>query len=333
MKSLLLTGGCGFIGSNYVNYMSEKYPDMKLIVIDKLDYCASLENIIKRPNVEIIIGDLANKELVTYILNKFEVDTIAHIGASTHVDNSFFNSIEFTHNNVLGTHILLETVRIYHEKTGKINKFLYASTDEIYGEILDGVARVESSIYAPTNPYAATKLASELMCMSYFYSYKIPVVISRGNNAVGVHQYPEKLIPKFICKLLNNEKLTIQGQGTSRRNFIHVYDTCTAFETILLKGQIGEIYNISADHSNEYSVMNVTKILIKLFYPDVNVENPEELNKYIESVEDRKFNDTRYFICSKKLEKLGWIPVKTNFIENLKELITWYKENKSRYGF
>lgn len=334
MKNILVTGACGFIMSFFVNYMSKKYPDYHFIVLDKLEYCASLENVDKNSNIEIIIGDIANKELVTYILNKFNIDTLVHGGAFTHVDNSFFNSIDFTLNNVLGTHILLETIRIYHEKTGKIEKFLHISTDETYGTTHGLEPKTETDILCATNPYAASKVGAESMALSYFYSYKLPILISRGNNAYGPNQYPEKIVPKFICHLLNNKKLTIHGKGDSRRNFIHVYDTVTAFETILLHGKIGEIYNISADHgTSEFNVMQVAQKLIKLFHPEVNIDDSSQLNQYLDFVEDRKFNDARYFISSEKLHKLGWKPVKTNFDENLKELIEWYRVNKSRYGF
>jgi len=327
MKNCLLTGCAGFIGSNFVNYMAKKYHDTQFVVLDILDYCASLENIDKNANVEVIIGDIANKELVRYILEKFQIDTVAHIAAQSSVDNSFYNSIAFTQTNVLGTHILLETIRIYHEKTGNINKIFYVSTDEVYGENLNDKAMTETAIYAPSNVYSATKAASELIIMAYRQSYKLPILCSRGNNVYGKNQYPEKVVAKFICKLLNNEKLTIHGNGSSRRNFIHVDDTCTAFETILMKGEIGEIYNISSAEHNEFNVMQIVEMLVELIHPG------EELDKYIEYVEDRKFNDSRYYISSEKLEKLGWKPVKTNFVEELKELIEWYRVNKGRYGF
>ena len=333
-SKMLITGAAGFIASQFVNYMSKKYPESKFIILDRLDYCASLENIDKNPNIEIIIGDYANKELVTYILNKFEIDLIINAGASTHVDNSFYNSIEFTQNNVLGLHIFLETIRIYHEKTGRIKKVLHISTDETYGGDSSPIPKTETSLLLCTNPYAASKSGAESIALSYFYSYKLPILISRGSNCYGICQYPEKLIPKFICHLLNKEKLTIHGEGKSIRSFINVLDTVKAFEILLEHGKVGEIYNISADHNTgEHSVIEVAKTLIKLFYPEVDTDDPTQLSKYIEYVEDRKFNDARYFISSEKLEKLGWKPVKTNFVENLKELIEWYRKNKSRYGF
>lgn len=335
MKNFLITGALGFIASNFVNYMSLKYPHARFVVLDKKDYCSSFENITKQSlhNTDIIIGDIRNKELVTYILEHYRVDTILHFAAQSHVDNSFFNSIDFTENNVLGTHMLLETARIYHDKTNSLEKFIHVSTDEVYGEVTDGDARIETSILDPTNPYAASKAAADFFVKSYFYSYNLPIIITRGNNVYGKNQYPEKVIPKFICKLLDGEKLTIQGTGENKRNFIHVDDVSTAFETILLKGETGHIYNISSDDSNEYSVIELAKTLITIFHPDENLENENKktLSKYIEYIEDRKFNDARYFISSEKLKSLGWKPEKTDFTANLKELIDWYRENRNRY--
>lgn len=327
MKNFLITGGAGFIGSNFVNYMSSKYPEYKFIVLDILDYCASLENIEKRQNIEIIIGDIGNSELVAYILRRFEIDTIVHLASQTHVDNSFFNSIAFTKTNVLGTHILLETVRIYRDETKRLEKFIHISTDEVYGTVNDNIMRNESSHTFPTSPYAASKLSAENLIQAYKHSYKLPCIITRGNNVYGKNQYPEKIIPKFICNLLNNKLLPIHGPGSARRNFITVEDTCLALETIIFKGEINEIYNISSDHKNEYSVIQIAKMLVELVYPG------EDFVKYIEYVEDRKFNDERYYISSEKLENLGWKPVKTDFKNELIELIEWYKNNKSRYGF
>lgn len=327
MKNILITGGLGFIGSNFVNYMAAKYPQSNIIILDILDYCASIDNIFKRSNVEIIIGDIANKELVNYILNKYNIDYIAHIAAKSSVDNSYFNSIPFTETNVLGSHILFECIRIYHEKTNNIKKILYVSTDEIYGETLNDDPMTELSIYAPSNIYAATKAASELIIMAYYRSYKLPIVISRGNNVYSINQFPDKIIPKFICYLLNNKKLPIHGDGSSLRNFIHVDDTIKAFETILLNGVIGEIYNISADTNAEYSVIHIAQLLIELIYPN------DKLEDHIEYVEDRKFNDKRYFINSDKLKLLGWNTEKTDFINELIYLINWYKNYKHRYNF
>lgn len=326
MKALV-TGGCGFIGSNFVNYMSTKYPMGKFIVLDIMDYCASFENVNKNPNIEIVVGDIGNKELVSYLLQKFEIDTIIHFAAQSHVDASFFNSIEFTKTNVLGTHTLLETVRMYNEKTNNIKVFFHMSTDEVFGPSTTDIMMTETSFLSPSSPYASSKVGAEALIQAYKHSYKLPVLIARSNNCYGENQFPEKIIPKFICNLLNNKKLPIQGAGTARRNFIEVNDTCMAIETILSKGELGEIYNISSDHANEYSVLEVAKILVEIIHPESNFED------YLEFVEDRKFNDCRYYISSDKLERLEWKPIKTNFLEEVTKLVEWYKINKTRYRF
>lgn len=332
MKNFLITGALGFIASNFTNYMAQKYSDSKFIILDKKDYCSSLDNVdADLKNVEIVIGDIQNSELVTYILNKFQINYIVHFAAQSHVDNSFFNSIEFTKNNVLGTHILLESARVYHEKTSQLDKFVHVSTDEVYGEVLDDKARCEKAILDPTNPYAASKAAAEFFVKSYYYSYKLPIIITRGNNVYGKNQYPEKVIPKFICRLLEGKTLTIQGTGSSKRNFIHIDDVVSAFETILVYGKIGEVYNISGTDDSEYTIMELAKILLELFYPDTDFDDLSNMDKYIEYVDDRHFNDSRYYISSEKLEALGWAPVKTDFKENLRKLIDWYSQYMNRY--
>jgi len=323
---MLITGALGFIGSNFVNYFAKKYPETNIVILDKCDYCSSIDNIEKNNyNVHIIIGNILDRECVSEILHTHNINTVIHFAAQSHVDNSFCNSITFTENNILGTHLLLETTRLYHEKTGRIQKFIHVSTDEVYGEVLDDSIRTETSILDPTNPYAASKAGAEFMAKSYYYSYNIPIIITRANNVYGINQYPEKVIPKFICQLIDGKKITLHGSGTSRRNFIHVDDVSTAYETILLHGKIGEIYNISAADKHEFSMVELAQTLIELFNDKMNIEDT------IIYVEDRKFNDTRYFTSSEKLEKIGWKPTKINFKDNLVELITWYTHNRSRY--
>lgn len=320
----LCTGALGFIGSNFVNYYQDKYPDCKIVILDKKDYCASEQNI-TNSDVKIVIGNILDKELVSKILYENEINIIIHFAAESHVDNSFENSMEFTMTNIVGTHTLLEATRLYNNKTNNIKKFIHCSTDEVTGNNDTNEAYTEKSILKPTNPYAASKAGAEFMVTSYYESFKLPVITTRCNNVCGKNQYPEKIIPKFICQLLNNEPVTIHGRGKSRRNFIHVDDVSAAYETIIEKGEINEIYNISACKSNEFSVKEVARILISIMGKD------EE--KSIVYVKDRNINDQRYYTSSEKLEALGWKPVKTNFIENLNELVEWYKENKGRYGF
>ena len=316
MKNILVTGGCGFIASNFLNYMIKKYDRYNFINLDAMYYCANEKNITKsnrnKKNYKFIKGTIQNKELVDFILTENKIDTIVHFAAQSHVDNSFSNPIQYTKDNILGTHILLESVRKY----GKIEKFIHVSTDEVYGESLcqETDIKNEKSLLNPTNPYAATKASAEMLVNSYVYSYGLPVIITRGNNVYGPRQYPEKLIPKFIMHLLNNEKVTIQGNGSCVRAFLHSYDVARAFELILEKGKIGEIYNIGSDEDSEYLVLDVAKLLIKL------IKN-ENYDNWITYIEDRPFNDKRYYISNQKMKDLGW-DIKISFDEGIKSLIS-----------
>jgi dTDP-glucose 4,6-dehydratase len=251
-------------------------------------------------------------------LNKHNIDAIVHFAAQSHVDNSFKNSLTFSQDNIIGTHTLLECARIY----GKLKRFIHISTDEVYGEVDLYTTCCEKSLLNPTNPYAATKAGAEFLVRSYLMSYNLPIIITRGNNVYGKHQYPEKLIPKFIHLLQNNQKCTIQGSGNTIRNFIHVDDVCSAVELILNKGEIGKTYNIGSN--NEYSVLEIAKILIHKLKPN------ELFEDWIEYVPDRNFNDFRYSIDFTKLIELGWSETH-NFLTSLDEIIDWFKQNKHLY--
>ena len=318
MLNILITGGCGFIGSNFINYISAKNK-YNIVNIDAMYYCANEENINKTiresNNYTFINNNLTDKNLNIHdILEKYKITYIIHFAAQSHVQNSFNDSIQFTYDNILGTHMLLEAVKIY----GKIVKFLHVSTDEVYGESMldiDEEQKTEFSILCPTNPYAATKAGAELIAQSYYHSFKLPIIITRGNNVYGPNQYHEKVIPRFIKQLKKNKKITIQGDGSCIRSFLHSYDTATAFECILENGQIGEIYNIGCDKEMEYSIIDVAKILIKM------IKGPDtQIHDLIEYIEDRPFNDKRYYISNEKLKKLGWT-IKIDFLIGIKKLI------------
>ena len=227
MINLLVTGGCGFIGSNFINYIFEK-KKYKIINFDAMYYCANENNISSKirssQNYILIKGNLCSKDLVNHVLYTYKIDEVVHFAAQSHVQNSFDDSLQFTQDNILGTHTLLECCRKY----GKIKKFIHVSTDEVYGESMisiDESKKTEHSILCPTNPYAATKAGAELIAQSYNHSYKMPIIITRGNNVYGPNQYPEKLIPRFIKLLNENKKVTIQGDGSAVRAFLHSYDT------------------------------------------------------------------------------------------------------------
>jgi len=304
--NILVTGGCGFIGSNFINYILKKDSGIKIFNIDCLNYCANENNVLDHDNYKLIKGNITSKDLVLHILNEYSIDAIIHFAAQSHVDNSFDNSLQYTTDNVYGTHVLLQASKEY----GKIKKFLHFSTDEVYGEVdLEHPGCHEKSILNPTNPYAATKAAAEFLVRSYYHSFKLPVVIVRCNNVYGPNQYPEKLIPKFIKLLKENKKLTIHGKGDTRRNFIWADDVSSATELIFYKGELNEVYNIGTQQ--EYSVMDVAALLIDKITEDKDIKN------HIVFVEDRPFNDFRYSVDTTLLKSLGWEEVYTNFTKNI----------------
>ena len=265
MKNILITGGCGFIGSNFINHFYRKHQDVHIYNLDAMYYCASEDNvdedIRKSSRYTLIKGNLCSYELTKHAVEYYDIDCIIHFAAQSHVQNSFDDSLQYTKDNIVGTHNLLEVVRKY----GKLKKFIHVSTDEVYGESMidkNENKKTEESILCPTNPYAATKAAAELIAQSYYHSFNIPIIITRGNNVYGPNQYPEKIIPRFIKLLKEDKKVTIQGDGSNVRAFIHVQDVVEAFDIILEKGEIGEIYNIGSDDKEEYSVKTIAEILI-----------------------------------------------------------------------
>jgi dTDP-glucose 4,6-dehydratase len=323
MKCLFITGGAGFIGSNFINLFCNKYPDVKVMNFDALYYCGDKNNVDKNiresPNYTFIEGNLQSFDLLKHVFHENDISHVIHFAAQSHVQNSFENSLQYTQDNIVATHNLLEVNRKYNKD---LVKFIHVSTDEVYGEsMLDGDEKhkTEQSVLCPTNPYAATKASAELMAQSYNHSFNMPIIITRGNNVYGPNQYPEKLIPRFIELLKDNKKVTIQGKGDCVRAFLHAFDTASAFEHILFRGKIGEIYNIGCDEGMEYSVMEVAKILIKM------IQNTEDYDEWIEYIEDRPFNDLRYYISNEKVKKLGWT-IKVGFLDGLQELI--YPESK-----
>lgn len=314
--NLLVTGGCGFIGSHFINKYFNSDCVHLLVNIDALYYCANEKNVdISIRNSEkykLVKGNINNADLVNYILNEYNITHVIHFAAQSHVQNSFENSLMFTQDNVVGTHVLLECCRTY----GKIQKLIHVSTDEVYGESMlakDEPKKTEQTILSPSNPYAATKAAAELIAQSYYHSYNMPIVITRGNNVYGPNQYPEKLIPKFIELLHEDKKVTIQGDGSNVRAFLHVDDTVNAFVCILEKGKIGEIYNIGCDEGMEYSVLDIAKMLIRL------IKHTDAYDEWIEYVADRPFNDKRYYISNEKVKELGW-EINVSFEEGIKNL-------------
>lgn len=315
---LLITGGCGFIGSNFINWIWKSQKINRIINLDAMYYSALetnvQEDIRMSPNYTLVKGNLTNMDLVKEVLTAYKPTHVIHFAAQSHVQNSFDDSLQFTQDNIVGTHTLLEACRTY----GKIQRFIHVSTDEVYGESMldeDEARKTEHSVLCPSNPYAATKAGAELIAQAYYHSYKMPIIITRGNNVFGRFQYPEKVIPRFIKLLKEGKKVTIQGDGSCVRAFLHAQDTARAFEVILEKGVLGEIYNIGCDDHMEYSVKEVATILIGMIKgKEANCED------WIEYVEDRPFNDARYYISNSKLKNLGW-DIQVHFLDGLKELI------------
>ncbi len=313
---VLITGCAGFIGFNFTQYIIKKYPNVHFIGLDKISYCSNLKATVKldidNSNFDFIKCNLLNMKNLKTVFKDNKIDVVIHFAAYTHVDLSFGNSIKFTKNNVLATHYLLEV-----SKSASIKRFLHISTDEVYGS--KDTISTENSILDPTNPYSATKAGAEQLVKSYYHSYKLPIIITRGNNVYGPYQYPDKLIPLFILNLHQKEKCNIQGSGQQLRSFLYITDAIKAFETVLLKGKVSEIYNIGSD--NEISVLGMQALLCKKFkcVPQA----------YLQFVKDRPFNDHRYNLDCTKLKNLGW-KQEIDLDTGLDESIKWYTHDYNR---
>lgn len=321
-ENILITGAAGFIASHVANRLVRNYPHYKIVVLDKLDYCSNLKNLypsMSSNNLKFVRGDIASADLVNYLLITEGIDTIMHFAAQTHVDNSFGNSLEFTKNNVYGTHVLLEACKV----TGNIRRFIHVSTDEVYGETeADAiVGNHEASQLLPTNPYSATKAGAEMLVMAYGRSYGLPVITTRGNNVYGPNQFPEKLIPKFLLLAMEGKVLPIHGDGGNVRSYLYCEDVAEAFEVVLHKGEVGHVYNIGT--KRERTVLDVAKDICKLLKLDTQ--------KAIQFVENRPFNDQRYFLEDQKLKDLGW-GERTTWEEGLRKTMEWYTGNPDWWG-
>lgn len=316
-KRVLITGVCGFIASNVACYLVGKYPTIKFVGLDKMTYCSDIRNIqelnqVSNWNFEQC--DLCCQQQVEALFEKHEFDTIMHFAAYSHVDYSFVKPLEYTQNNIVATHILMDIAR----QKG-IQRFIHVSTDEVYGSLVDQQANEESCLN-PTNPYSASKAAAEYLVRSYIQSFNFPAIITRGNNVYGPKQYPEKVISKFIRRLLDGKKCQIQGSGTQVRSFLYVDDVSRAFELLLFKGVVGEIYNIGTE--DEFSILEVADRLHNLICPGND--------GLVDYIADRNFNDQGYNISSAKIHQLGWKP-EVDFNLGLQKTLDWYKEHLDWY--
>lgn len=312
---ILVTGGCGFIGSHFLRYMMKTYSGDSFICLDALTYAGNKNNIkdlLENSRLTMIEGNIRDASFVDTLFVTYKPDVVVHFAAETHVDRSITDPQVFLETNVIGTGILLDAC-LRHG----IERFHHVSTDEVYGTLplQGGSLFTEQSPLKPTSPYAASKASSDLLVLSYYKTYGLPVTISRCSNNYGTHQYPEKLIPLMIQKALQEEPLPVYGDGLNVRDWIHVVDHCRAIDVILKKGTVGEVYNIGGGEevANIALVQRILDIL----------EKPYELITY---VEDRLGHDLRYAIDSSKLEILGWKPEYT-VDKALEEVVEWYREN------
>ncbi|MCK5614496.1 dTDP-glucose 4,6-dehydratase [Candidatus Pacearchaeota archaeon] len=308
---LLITGGCGFIGSNFIRNMLEKYPNYQIINLDKLTYAGNQDNLIdiqSNPNYSFVHGDICDTDVVNEVMQK--VDQVVHFAAESHVDRSIDDGSVFVRTNVLGTYTLLESA-LKHD----IKRFVHVSTDEVYGSINEGSFK-ETDMLVPSSPYSSSKAGSDLLAGSYYTTHNLLVIITRCTNNFGPYQYPEKLIPLFVTNLLENEKVPVYGTGQNIRDWIYVLDHCKAVDFILHNGTIGEIYNIGG--GAEKTNLEITEMIIEKVGSDESM---------IEYVKDRLGHDLRYSLDCSKLRKLGWVP-EYNFDEALEETVKWYVENK-----
>ncbi len=315
MKKLLVTGGAGFIGSNFVRYMLNKYKDYKIVNLDLLTYAGnikSLDDIKNNPNYLFVQGDIADNKLVDKIVSENKIDVIINFAAESHVDRSITNPDIFIKTNVLGTQNLLEIAKKY-----KIEKFFQISTDEVYGSLGKTGFFTEKTPLSPNSPYSASKASADLIVMAYHHTFGLPVNITRCSNNYGPYQFPEKLIPLFVTNLMEGKKVPLYGDGLNIRDWLFVEDHCSAIDTVLHKGKIGEIYNVGGN--NEKTNKYITETVLKYLGKD---------EKSINYVADRLGHDRRYAIDATKIkEELGWQP-KYKFEQAIEKTIDWYLNNK-----
>ncbi len=310
MKNLLVTGGAGFIGSNYVHYVLAKYPDYRITVLDALTYAGNMDNLadVLGDRVKFIKGDIRNPEDVDAPVR--DADMVVNFAAESFVDRSILDPDSFITTDVLGTHVLLEAAR----KHG-IERFLHVSTDEVYGDIETG-SSPETAPLKPNSPYSASKAGGDLLARSYFITYGLPVVITRGSNTYGPYQHPEKLIPLFVTNAIDDKDLPLYGDGTQVRDWLYVMDHCSGIDHVLHNGTPGEAYNVGG--GNERTNVQITHTILR------HLGKPESLIKH---VTDRPGHDRRYSIVTTKLKSLGWQPTQS-FDVDLKETIDWYQNNQ-----
>jgi len=316
MKNILVTGGAGFIGSNFINYVLGGHKDYRIINLDKLTYAGNLENLVQcedNPDFYFVKGDICNSDLVRYIFEKFDIKYVINFAAESHVDRSILGSEIFYRTNVIGTNVLLEISRQFG-----VEKFLQVSTDEVYGSLGTDGLFTENTPVSPNSPYSSSKAAADMMALAFYHTYGMPVVVTRCSNNYGPYQFPEKLIPIMILNSLGGRKLPVYGDGMNVRDWIFVDDHNRAIDMVFDKGRPGEVYNIGA--SNEMPNIEIVKLILNY------LNKPDSL---IEYVKDRPGHDRRYAIDSARIRnELGWEPLFT-FEDAIEKTIDWYLGNET----
>jgi dTDP-glucose 4,6-dehydratase len=313
MRNLLVTGGAGFIGSNFVNYMLERHPDYRIVVYDKLTYAGRLENLDRvqaNPRFAFVQGDITDAATVRQTIREHDIDTIVNFAAETHVDRSILDPDAFVKADVYGAYVLCEAA-----KELKLERLHHISTDEVYGPIPQGMFK-ETDPFRPTSPYAASKAGGELLVLSYFITYGLPITITRGVNTYGPYQYPEKAMPLFITNAIDDQPLPLYGDGKQVRDRLYVTDHARAVDIVLHHGALGEAYNVAADC--EKTNIDVARMIVRA------LGKPESL---IQPVKDRAAHDVRYALDTNKLGQLGWEP-EVSFEEGFAQTVNWYVERQ-----
>lgn len=312
---IVLTGGAGFIGSHVADHLISTLPDLQLVVLDRMTYAADFRNLasaLLHGHAKLVVGDICDLAICAEVTRG--ADVVVHLAAESHVDNSFGNSLHFTQTNVLGTHTLIEACR-----ANRVPKIIHVSTDEVYGDIMTG-SFDETAPLNPSNPYSASKAAAEMVIRGYMASFKLPVIMLRGNNIYGTRQYPEKIIPKFCMQLLRDRKLTLHGDGSNVRSFLAVQDFASALGIVLTRGTLGEVYNVGT--SDEYTNLQIAGMLCEIF--------GKHAHDYVTFVEDRPFNDRRYSLNCAKIHGLGWAK-RLTLADEIERVARWYFDNAHRY--
>lgn len=329
-RSILITGGAGFIGSNFINYLSPQGDD-QIVNLDKLTYAANIDNIYSKndENYHFIEGDICDTVLLSEVFEKYKIDTVIHFAAESHVDNSISSPKVFVDTNVIGTfNLLQEAYNFWMNAPNKFkvgfegSRFIHISTDEVYGTLGDTNLFTEKTPYAPNSPYSASKASSDFLVRSYFHTYGLPVITTNCSNNYGPHQHDEKLIPTIIRKALDNQPIPIYGDGTNIRDWLYVVDHCKGIYLALEKGKLGETYNIGGrnERQNTYIAEKICEILDN----KVPLSNSKSYKKLITYVPDRPGHDFRYAIDASKIEnELGW-NAKENFESGIEKTIEWY---------